>query len=347
MPDWRVSLQGHHEGYISWEEFLTIRSAWRRNRTNGEETGLGGPGARRHWHCSRGVLLCGHCGPPADGTLHGQRRHLSPLSMQLVTPGKSGDEQRNAEPALAIYSMPPSRRSAEGLCNRRTRARLGGAGGVGVGAIRPSGVSADADRTRRVRSGAPPSDAIWRSIPRNAWWRAGWSGAGTMPCLHLEDLKKASRRVSAARSPRGHPRAEAKVLALARIYAGVACPRPPRPRTASGCCAAPQRILRSRSPPLAGRGLDLTSRCNSHIADRVRLSCRPVRQSPGAGARLIRCRNRAQLNREGHASAKGKPYTHRLCGGSVGAISSSGDAPEAGGADPCNRWPNTLESTLT
>ena len=30
MADWRVSLQEHHEGYITWEEFLRTRTAWRK-----------------------------------------------------------------------------------------------------------------------------------------------------------------------------------------------------------------------------------------------------------------------------------------------------------------------------
>src|SRR5438128_11427094 len=33
MPDWRVSLQGHHEGYISWEEFLHHQERLEKNRT--------------------------------------------------------------------------------------------------------------------------------------------------------------------------------------------------------------------------------------------------------------------------------------------------------------------------
>src|SRR6266480_2712861 len=37
IPDWRVSLQDHHEGYISWEEFLHNQERLEKNRTNGEE----------------------------------------------------------------------------------------------------------------------------------------------------------------------------------------------------------------------------------------------------------------------------------------------------------------------
>src|ERR1700732_4664020 len=43
MPDWRVSLKQHHEGYITVEEFVQNRERLQKNRTNGEETELSGP----------------------------------------------------------------------------------------------------------------------------------------------------------------------------------------------------------------------------------------------------------------------------------------------------------------
>src|SRR3984957_19460638 len=61
IPDWRVSLQDHHEGYISWEEFLHNQERLEKNRTNGEETVLAGP-AREGLALLQGLLLCGCCG---------------------------------------------------------------------------------------------------------------------------------------------------------------------------------------------------------------------------------------------------------------------------------------------
>ena len=61
MPDWRVSLQEHHEGYITVEEFMKNRERLQKNRTNGEETVLSGP-AREGLALLQGLLLCGHCG---------------------------------------------------------------------------------------------------------------------------------------------------------------------------------------------------------------------------------------------------------------------------------------------
>jgi hypothetical protein len=61
MPDRRVSLKEHHEGYITWEEFLKNQERLEKNRTNGEETLLAGP-AREGLALLQGLLLCGHCG---------------------------------------------------------------------------------------------------------------------------------------------------------------------------------------------------------------------------------------------------------------------------------------------
>jgi DNA invertase Pin-like site-specific DNA recombinase len=61
MADWRVSLHEHHQGYITWEEFLQNQERLEKNRTNGEETLLSGP-AREGLALLQGLLLCGHCG---------------------------------------------------------------------------------------------------------------------------------------------------------------------------------------------------------------------------------------------------------------------------------------------
>jgi DNA invertase Pin-like site-specific DNA recombinase len=61
MADWRVSLQEHHEGYISWEEYLKNQERLEKNRTNGGEMILSGP-AREGLALLQGLLVCGQCG---------------------------------------------------------------------------------------------------------------------------------------------------------------------------------------------------------------------------------------------------------------------------------------------
>jgi DNA invertase Pin-like site-specific DNA recombinase len=61
MPDWRVQLRQHHDGYISWDEFVENGKRLEKNRTNGEATMLSGP-AREGLALLQGLLLCGNCG---------------------------------------------------------------------------------------------------------------------------------------------------------------------------------------------------------------------------------------------------------------------------------------------
>src|ERR1700674_341815 len=61
MPDWRVHLREHHEGYITVEEFDQNRKRLEHNRTNGEGTVLSGA-AREGLALLQGLLLCACCG---------------------------------------------------------------------------------------------------------------------------------------------------------------------------------------------------------------------------------------------------------------------------------------------
>lgn len=61
MPDWRVRIRQHHEGYITEEEFFANLERLQKNCTHGEETVLSGP-AREGLALLQGLLLCGRCG---------------------------------------------------------------------------------------------------------------------------------------------------------------------------------------------------------------------------------------------------------------------------------------------
>ena len=61
MSSWKIMIEGHHEGYISWEEYLANLAKLDSNRTNGEQTLLSGP-AREGVALVQGLLLCGRCG---------------------------------------------------------------------------------------------------------------------------------------------------------------------------------------------------------------------------------------------------------------------------------------------
>jgi DNA invertase Pin-like site-specific DNA recombinase len=61
MSSWTVLIKDHHEAYVSWEEFIHNQRILAQNRTNGQETLLGGP-AREGLALVQGLVLCGRCG---------------------------------------------------------------------------------------------------------------------------------------------------------------------------------------------------------------------------------------------------------------------------------------------
>ena len=61
MSAWQVLLHDHHEGYLTWEEYLSNQQRLEHNRTNGADTLLGSA-AREGLALLQGLLLCGHCG---------------------------------------------------------------------------------------------------------------------------------------------------------------------------------------------------------------------------------------------------------------------------------------------
>jgi hypothetical protein len=61
MSSWTVLINDHHEGYITWEEYIGHQKILESNRTNGEEALLKGS-AREGLALLQGLLLCGCCG---------------------------------------------------------------------------------------------------------------------------------------------------------------------------------------------------------------------------------------------------------------------------------------------
>jgi hypothetical protein len=61
IDEWQVLIKNHHEGYISWEEYLHNTALLQANQTNGVETMLSGA-AREGLALLQGLLICGVCG---------------------------------------------------------------------------------------------------------------------------------------------------------------------------------------------------------------------------------------------------------------------------------------------
>jgi len=61
IDEWQVLIKDHHEGYISWQQYLQNTALLQANQTNGAETMLSAA-AREGLALFQGVLVCGVCG---------------------------------------------------------------------------------------------------------------------------------------------------------------------------------------------------------------------------------------------------------------------------------------------
>ena len=61
MAEWHVLIEGHHAGYIKWDEYLENQRKLAANRTNGAEHAVPGP-AREGRALLQGLVICGQCG---------------------------------------------------------------------------------------------------------------------------------------------------------------------------------------------------------------------------------------------------------------------------------------------
>jgi len=320
MPDWRVQLKQHHEGYISWEEFLENGQRLEKNRTNGEETMLSGP-AREGLALLQGLLLCGNCGHAITVRYTGNggiyptylcnRRHLEALATKdcmsfrcdLLDAAVSEEVLKALRPAelqLALAALQELEARDQGIL-RQWQMRL----------ERAEYEVALAER--RYQEVDPSNRLVANTLERR------WNET----LLHLQDLKKQAAECQRQEARVFTPEQKAKVLALARdfprLWHAPSTQAKDRKRmlrllikdiTVNKLIEQRQLSVHIRwhggactdlfvqiPPSAAGR-----HRYRSPIVDRVRdLACS-----------LLDAQIADQFNREGCMSAKGKSYTAKM-----------------------------------
>jgi len=299
IPDWRVSLQDHHEGYIRWEEFLHNQERLEKNRTNGEETVLAGP-AREAWRCSRGCCVCA-LWPPADGTLHGERRHLSRYQCNWLRRESLGTRKEClnlrcdrldaavAEEVLKALQPAELELALAALAELESRDQAL----LRQWQMRIERAEYEAALAERRYLEVDPSQRLVASTLERRWNDA---------LLQLEDLKKQAAEFQHQEARVATPEQKAKVLALAKIYRGVACPTTQakdRKRMLRLLLKditvekpSPSKQLSVHLRWQGGASTELNGATPTPHRRSRAVSCRPGRQSPGSGARLTRCRNR-------------------------------------------------------
>ncbi len=321
MPDWRVRLPEHHEGYIRAEEFWQNLEHLQKNRTNGEETVLSGP-AREGLALLQGLLLCGHCGRALTVryTGHGgiypaylcnwlHREALATKNCMSfrcdVLDSVIAEEVLNAlqpaelELALAALQQLETRDQA---IMRQWQMRL----------ERAEYETALAER--RYQEVDPSNRLVASTLERR------WNDA----LVQLQDLKKQAGEFQLQEARVATPEQKQKVLALARdlprLWHAPTTQAKDRKRmlrllikdiTVEKLVAEPKQLL-VHIRWQGGASTDRSVQLPPNIADRLRYPAIVVERVRQLAQALLDVQIADQLNREGHSSAKGKPYTTKI-----------------------------------
>lgn len=320
MPDWRVSLQQHHAGYITLEQFVKNRERLQKNRTNGEGTVLSGP-AREGLALLQGLLLCGNCGHALTVRYRGnggicpayqcnrlRREGLATRSCMVfrcdLLDGVIAEEMLKAlqpaelELALAVLNELESRDQS---IMRQWQMRL----------ERAEYEVALAER--RYQEVDPANRLVAGTLERR------WNDA----LVHLEDLKKEAAEFQRQEAHVATPEQKAQVLALARdlprLWHAPTTRSKDRKRMLRLLIKditvdkpASQKQLRVHIRWQGGACSDVSVQLPLNIADRVRYPSAVVEKVRELAGHLPDGEIADQFNREGHVSAKGQPYTVKI-----------------------------------
>ncbi len=325
MPNWRVQLKQHHEGYLSWEEFLENGQRLEKNRTNGEQTMLSGP-AREGLALLQGLLLCGNCGHAITVRYTGNggiyptylcnRRHLEALATKdcmsfrcdLLDAAVSEEVLKALRPAelqLALAALQELEARNQGIL-RQWQMRLERA-------------EYEAALAERRYQEVDPSNRLVANTLERRW---------NETLLHLQDLKKQAVEFQRQEARVFTPEQKAQVLALARDF--------PRlwhaPSTQAKDRKRMLRLLikditvnklieqRQLSVHIRWQGgacTDLSVQLPPKAADRFRYPSAEVDRVRELARRLTKAQIADQLNREGRRTPKGLSFTakaiHWIC----------------------------------
>jgi DNA invertase Pin-like site-specific DNA recombinase len=320
MPDWRVSLHQHHEGYITLEEFVKNRARLEKNRTNGAETILSGP-ARAGLALLEGLLLCGHCGhgltvryrskggicPTYQCNLL-RREGLATKSCMVfrcdLLDGVVAEEMLKAlQPAeleLALAALHELESRDQSIL-RQWQMRL----------ERAEYEAALAER--RYQEVDPANRLVAGTLERR------WHDS----LVHLEDLKKEAAEFQRQEAHVATPEQKAKVLALAkdlpRLWQASTTQSKDRKRMLRLLIKditierpVNQKQLLAHIRWQGGASSEISMQLPLNLADRVRYPSAVVDRIRKLACNLPDDKIADQLNREGQASAKGLPYTVKI-----------------------------------
>jgi len=320
MPDWRVSLKEHHEGYITLEDFLKNQERLEKNRTNSEEMVLSGP-AREGLALLQGLMLCGNCGRALTVRYLGNggiypcyqcnwlrreglaRKDCMSFRCDLLDPRIAEEVLKALQPAeleLALAAM-QELESRDQTMLRQWQMRL----------ERAEYEAALAER--RYQEVDPSQRLVAGTLERR------WNDA----LLQLDDLKKQAAEFQRQEARVATPEQKAKVLALARdlprLWNAPTTQAKDRKRMLRLLIKditvekpSNQRQLLVHIRWQGGACTDLSVKLPPNVADRVRYPAAVVDHVRDLAHSLLDAEIADQFNREAHVSATGKRYTSKM-----------------------------------
>ena len=320
MPNWRVNLQQHHEGYISLEEFFENQRRLEKNRTNGEEMLLTGT-AREGLALLQGLLLCGLCGRALTVRYTGnggiypiylcnwlRREGLATKDCQsfrcnLLDGAITEQVLRALQPAELELALAALREleSRDQTILRQWQMRLERA-------------QYEAALAERRYQEVDPSNRLVAGTLERRWNEA---------LLHWEDLKKQAAEVQRQEAHVATPEQKAKVLALARdlprLWHAPTTQAKDRKRMlrllVKDITVAKSLKEKKLSVHIRWHGgacSDLTVPLPPSVADQVRYPTAIIERVRDLARTLPDARIAEHFNREKVVSATGKPYTVKI-----------------------------------
>ena len=320
MPDWRVSLKQHHEGYISLEEFFVNQQRLEKNRTNGEEMVLNGP-AREGLALLQGLLACGNCGRAltvrylGNGGIYPnylcnwlRREGLATkdcmsFRCDLLDAAIAQEVLQTLQPAELELALAALREleSRDQTILRQWQMRLERA-------------AYEAALAERRYQEVDPSNRLVASTLEHRWNDA---------LLHLDDLKKQAAEFQQQQARVATAEQKEKVLALARdlprLWHAPSTQAKDRKRmlrllikdiTVEKSTTPKQLLVHIRWQ--GGACSERVVQLPSNIADRVRYPAALVERVRELAQGLPDAEIAGQLNRDGRTSATGKPYSMEI-----------------------------------
>jgi DNA invertase Pin-like site-specific DNA recombinase len=320
MADWRVSLQAHHEGYISWEEYMKNQERLEKNRTNGREMILSGP-AREGLALLQGLLMCGQCGRSLTVRYTGNggiypcyqcnwSHHEGLASKSCMTFRCDLLDAAIAEEVL--QAMQPAELELALAALEELKARDHTLGRQWQMRLERAEYEA-ALAERRYQEVDPSQRLVAATLERR------WNDA----LVHCEELKQQAAEFQRQQARVATPEQKAKVLALAKdlpkLWHAPTTQAKDRKRmlrllikdiTVEKSSVPKQLLVHIRWQ--GNSSTDFTLQRRPNMADRVRYPAAVVDRVRELARHLTDAEIAEQFRREGSISATGKTFTNRI-----------------------------------